>query len=86
MIGATSAAALLAGVGEDEIDDLEIVIPDFDQPVVVGRRAVAVLYEGSDGQLYEHRFRNQGAILVVDDGALLILDDTLTLSDLGIED
>lgn len=81
----TERAALLAGVGEDEIEEQEIEIPEVEDPIVLGR-ALRVLYEGTDGVIYEHEFRNAEAIVVVDDGILMVLDKTLTLTDLGIED
>ena len=69
-----------------ECDIEEIELPDLEDAELTDVGApVALIYADHNGDVREHRFRD-GAQLLVADGVVLVADDQITLTDLGIED
>lgn len=79
-----AALSIVEAASGDDADTVPISIPEIENPVILGR-AVSVMYRTEDGEEYVHDFRDE-AIAVVDDGILAVIEPSLTVSDLGLEE
>lgn len=82
----TSAAEVAELLGHAEAVEVELDLPDWqDGEVIVLGKALSVVYEDGDGDKYEHRFGRK-AVIMVGPGAVLIRQEGLEITDLGIEE
>lgn len=63
---------------------VSIEVPELENPVLMGR-AIAIVYQDESGAEWAHEF-DKGAQLLVDDGIAVVVDDRLSVDDLGMEE